>query len=697
MMHDTDITLVQRFATAGDAEAFTEIVNRYGGLVYSICRRILRDQARAQDASQNTFFQLLRNPQKVTESLSGWLHAVATRAAIDVVRQDSSRQKREKEYTSMKSAKTHRWEDVSPHIDEALNELPEASRVILVNHFLAGKTEKDLAVELGVSQPTVSRRKKKALSELREKLGKKGVLVGIGALGTLLLSAASEAAPIALLVELGKMAMLSGWKPHVGANASNKSSTVGGTGISGSKDSVIATTAVTLAAIAGILGFFDILHLKPSPTGTDGTIIVAEDGSISRKEGVSGKDRVFALHTTTRKTTEQSIGIHERDRPSSETVIFEGHTIQRNHEITDATRRRYLNADKDSAVGDLKELTIAKQVPTEDTLKQEVVALPDASLIGVSVGTLTHGGERRVSWDFGNVEFTITGQLGNRRVVKVPPPAYPAWADKRGLRGNLKLSVKAGRDGKTVGTVVIISTTGYPEWDNAVVEWVKSEWLWKESSGTTPGLIGFNFAPNPWVHRKKKSNTKGKEMSTEGTLKRGIVRVPVEALKGAQIGMFTTRGAGVSGNNGKVELDTMLLGDVGAEEGKKTDWKTLLDEARWNVEFAVMGPLAERQAIRSIPMGYFKHTVVRNAATELKVQVLVNPDGEIEGTRVIKETGGHPQWADGAIDCFKEHWRWEKSSSSTWGYVLCRLTQAKRPSTRDSTRSGESEMNGRER
>ena len=85
-IHDLD--LIRRFADSGDEEIFAEIVRKYSGLVYAACHRILGDRLRAEEASQEAFFQLLQNASKVSGSLAGWLHTIATRISINIANRD---------------------------------------------------------------------------------------------------------------------------------------------------------------------------------------------------------------------------------------------------------------------------------------------------------------------------------------------------------------------------------------------------------------------------------------------------------------------------------------------------------------------------------------------------------------------------------------------------------------------------------
>ena len=217
---EADLALLQRYSQRRDEEAFAEIVRRYASVVYATCHRILRDSARAEEVSQEAFFRLLQKPESVTRSLGGWLHRTATQLSIDVVRSDSARRKRELKVARSRSGEVSRWEDLSPLVDEALAELPEHTRTLLVRHFLQGRSQSALAVESLVSPATVSRRVKAGLEALRAQLRNKGVLAGAALLSSFFAEGAAEAAPGSLVTELGKMAMVSGAAPTAGVAAS---------------------------------------------------------------------------------------------------------------------------------------------------------------------------------------------------------------------------------------------------------------------------------------------------------------------------------------------------------------------------------------------------------------------------------------------------------------------------------------------
>jgi RNA polymerase sigma-70 factor (ECF subfamily) len=209
---ETDLSLLRQFVDTGDSEVFAAIVQRYSGVVYSASWRILNDDARAQEVSQETFFRLLRQPRLVTQSLGGWLHRTATHLAIDCRRSETSRRQRERNYGVQRAAvafpEQTSWEEISPHVDAALEELPEPARTLLTRHFLQGTPQAELAEEMNLSAATISRKINMAVVELRKRLKQKGIYVGLLGLIEFCRSETARAAPPQLMTELAKMGMV---------------------------------------------------------------------------------------------------------------------------------------------------------------------------------------------------------------------------------------------------------------------------------------------------------------------------------------------------------------------------------------------------------------------------------------------------------------------------------------------------------
>jgi len=206
---DQDLTLLQRYSFNQDPQAFAQIVQRYAGFVYATCLRITGDSARAEDLSQETFFRLMRRPHDIHQNLGGWLHRTATHLAVDSLRSETSRKRREIAYTRPYDRDASTWAELSPCIDQALSELSEELRTLLVRHFLMGQTQAQLAEETGLSAATISRRMHQGLDELRQRLRLKGVYALPAVLAGLLCHVAARQAPASLVHNLGKMTLLS--------------------------------------------------------------------------------------------------------------------------------------------------------------------------------------------------------------------------------------------------------------------------------------------------------------------------------------------------------------------------------------------------------------------------------------------------------------------------------------------------------
>lgn len=241
--------LLRRFVQHADPEAFSEIVRLHAGLVYGVCLRILRNEDKAADAAQETFFQMLKNAGQITGSLSGWLHRVATCKAIDRIRKDSAQRQRETEYSQAVPRRVEQWSQISPYVDEELDNLDPQVREALVRHYFMGQTTRTIAEEIGISQSTASRRIESGLDLLRVRLGKKGFLVAAAALGGLLGQNAAQAAPAVVMTELGKMALVAG---TTGAAASGAAAVSAGQAVTSGVLAGVKAKVITAAAVVAI-------------------------------------------------------------------------------------------------------------------------------------------------------------------------------------------------------------------------------------------------------------------------------------------------------------------------------------------------------------------------------------------------------------------------------------------------------------
>ena len=80
----TDMQLIES-CLAGDQECFTELVDRYKGLVYSIILRMTKDSEEANDLAQDVFLKIYRNLGSYTPAFrfSTWVMRITSNHVID--------------------------------------------------------------------------------------------------------------------------------------------------------------------------------------------------------------------------------------------------------------------------------------------------------------------------------------------------------------------------------------------------------------------------------------------------------------------------------------------------------------------------------------------------------------------------------------------------------------------------------------
>jgi RNA polymerase sigma factor (sigma-70 family) len=200
----TDAQLLGRFIERRDEAAFTALVERYGALVWSVCRRLL-GQHDAEDAFQATFLVLCRKAVSIRrrEMLASWLHGVAHQTALQAQRSTARKRAREKQVMNLPEpaiAEPDLWHELRPLLDRELSYLPEKYRVVILLCDLEGKSRKETARQLGLPEGTIASRLGRARALLAKRLARHGVAVPAGTLAALVSqNGASAGVPISVV------------------------------------------------------------------------------------------------------------------------------------------------------------------------------------------------------------------------------------------------------------------------------------------------------------------------------------------------------------------------------------------------------------------------------------------------------------------------------------------------------------------
>jgi RNA polymerase sigma factor (sigma-70 family) len=200
----TDGQLLARFIDSRDEAAFAALVHRHGKMVLGVCRRILGHAQDAEDAFQATFLVLARKAASVAkrEALASFLYGVAYRTALQARAAAVRRRARERQVVEMPHPEAPPCEaqDWRPVLDRELNALPERYKAPVVLCDLEGKTRREAARQLGVSEGTLSSHLTRGRRLLAKRLSRHGVALSGGALAGLLYEGAASARVPAPLV-----------------------------------------------------------------------------------------------------------------------------------------------------------------------------------------------------------------------------------------------------------------------------------------------------------------------------------------------------------------------------------------------------------------------------------------------------------------------------------------------------------------
>lgn len=156
-------------AKAGSANAREEIVRRYWQGAHRQAYFTVGDPAAAEDIAQESLLAALRaldgfDPER---AFAPWLHTIVLRRSIDWLRAQARRKEVELGEVSEPIA---RPAGVDARLLDALCELGDEDRAIVVMRHLLGYTPSEIAEMLAIGASTVRSRLQRALGKLRSEL-----------------------------------------------------------------------------------------------------------------------------------------------------------------------------------------------------------------------------------------------------------------------------------------------------------------------------------------------------------------------------------------------------------------------------------------------------------------------------------------------------------------------------------------------
>jgi RNA polymerase sigma factor (sigma-70 family) len=152
----TDLELLNRYVCEHSEEAFAELTRPHVNLVYSAALRQVRTPQLAEEVVQLAFMKLAANAQRLKQTtiVSAWLYQVARREAVDMIRREARRHKREQaaQINNMDAGPSSDWTHVEPFLDEAMAALAETDRTVILLRFFENKSLREIGNALGTSE-----------------------------------------------------------------------------------------------------------------------------------------------------------------------------------------------------------------------------------------------------------------------------------------------------------------------------------------------------------------------------------------------------------------------------------------------------------------------------------------------------------------------------------------------------------------
>ena len=138
----SDTELLQRYLQSRSDTDFEAIVRVHAGLVLGTAVRSTRNRCLAEEVMQNVFVLLAQKAGQIREphKLAAWLHRATVLQSANVVRAEAKRQRKMKSYQKLAEQPMHcgahdTWVDILPQLDQALDQLSDDDRDLVLLRF----------------------------------------------------------------------------------------------------------------------------------------------------------------------------------------------------------------------------------------------------------------------------------------------------------------------------------------------------------------------------------------------------------------------------------------------------------------------------------------------------------------------------------------------------------------------------------
>ncbi|MBN1164093.1 MAG: sigma-70 family RNA polymerase sigma factor [Candidatus Krumholzibacteriota bacterium] len=189
-MKREDANLVER-CLRGDEKAFEQLLRKYRNPVYSICLRMVRNHADAEDLAQDVFIRTFNVLDRYNPSypFSSWLYRITSNLCIDFIRKRKSGVVSLDQPLSGEDGEMPRQlpsdvaepdremenREMMKMLDQAVGALPEHYRIIVILRHQEQLSYEEISDNLGIPLGTVKARIHRARNMIKEYFKSRGL------------------------------------------------------------------------------------------------------------------------------------------------------------------------------------------------------------------------------------------------------------------------------------------------------------------------------------------------------------------------------------------------------------------------------------------------------------------------------------------------------------------------------------------
>jgi RNA polymerase sigma-70 factor, ECF subfamily len=169
---------------AGDAEALSQLYDRYNGIIKALILRIIHNDSEADDLLQEVFLEIWNQAKNFSAEKGkplGWMVTLTRRRAIDALRKKQAYTRAEQGLKAQPEQQPDAWVrnvtqeeiergDTRALMAKVISSLPEAQQQVIELAFFLGMSQREIAAHTNIPLGTVKTRLELGLKKIYDGL-----------------------------------------------------------------------------------------------------------------------------------------------------------------------------------------------------------------------------------------------------------------------------------------------------------------------------------------------------------------------------------------------------------------------------------------------------------------------------------------------------------------------------------------------